>query len=148
MATLLKVLNNLADIKSAGGVALRVRTQAVIASRVESCKLNDVDPYPYLADTLAKIVDDHLAREIDELLPWVHVKAQPLKTRPEKTLTIMVPFLPIIEEERSPSRCSRTCGSSTATGSSSPSITPRSTRSGGTLCERPLGRPIVLPGVR
>jgi hypothetical protein len=29
MATLLKVLNNLADIKSAGGVALRVRTQDV-----------------------------------------------------------------------------------------------------------------------
>jgi hypothetical protein len=28
MATLLKVLNNLADMKSAGGVALRVRTQA------------------------------------------------------------------------------------------------------------------------
>jgi hypothetical protein len=27
MATLLKVLNNLADIKSAGGVALRIRTQ-------------------------------------------------------------------------------------------------------------------------
>jgi hypothetical protein len=27
MAALLKVLNNLADIKSAGGVALRVRTQ-------------------------------------------------------------------------------------------------------------------------
>jgi hypothetical protein len=27
MATLLKVFNNLADIKSAGGVALRVRTQ-------------------------------------------------------------------------------------------------------------------------
>jgi hypothetical protein len=27
MATFLKVLNNLADIKSAGGVALRVRTQ-------------------------------------------------------------------------------------------------------------------------
>jgi hypothetical protein len=29
MATLLKVLNNLADIKSAGGVALRVRTQVL-----------------------------------------------------------------------------------------------------------------------
>jgi hypothetical protein len=28
MATLLKVLNNLADIRSAGGVALHVRTQA------------------------------------------------------------------------------------------------------------------------
>jgi hypothetical protein len=34
MATLLKVLNNLADIKSAGGVALRVRTQAsLLANR-------------------------------------------------------------------------------------------------------------------
>jgi hypothetical protein len=30
MATLLKVLNNLADIKSAGGVALRVRTQDLL----------------------------------------------------------------------------------------------------------------------
>jgi hypothetical protein len=30
MATLLKVLNNLADIKSAGGVALRVRTQGCL----------------------------------------------------------------------------------------------------------------------
>ena len=52
---------------------------AVIASLVESGKLNDVDPYAYLADTLAKIVDGHLAREIDELLPWAYVKAQPLK---------------------------------------------------------------------
>jgi hypothetical protein len=32
MATLLKVLNNLADIKSAGGVALRVRTQGGVRS--------------------------------------------------------------------------------------------------------------------
>src|SRR5271166_3670182 len=32
MATLLKVLNNLADSKSAGGVALRVRTQARVPS--------------------------------------------------------------------------------------------------------------------
>jgi hypothetical protein len=30
MATLLKVLNNLADIKSARGVALRVRTQGAL----------------------------------------------------------------------------------------------------------------------
>jgi copper chaperone NosL len=36
MATLLKVLNNLADIKSARGVALRVRTQAV----AEFCGMN------------------------------------------------------------------------------------------------------------
>jgi hypothetical protein len=34
MATLLKVLNNLADIKSAGGVAPRVRTPAIFIIRV------------------------------------------------------------------------------------------------------------------
>jgi hypothetical protein len=33
MATLLKVLNNLADIKSVGGVALRVRTQEELLGR-------------------------------------------------------------------------------------------------------------------
>ena len=35
MATLLKVLNNLADIKSAGGVALRVRTQDRFGRKAE-----------------------------------------------------------------------------------------------------------------
>jgi hypothetical protein len=34
MATLLKVLNNLADIKSAGGVALRVRTQGALPRKM------------------------------------------------------------------------------------------------------------------
>jgi hypothetical protein len=36
MATLLKVLNNLADIKSAGGVALRVRTRGLHAVPVRT----------------------------------------------------------------------------------------------------------------
>jgi hypothetical protein len=36
MTTLLKVLNNLADIKSAGGVALRVRTQGTASSLLET----------------------------------------------------------------------------------------------------------------
>jgi hypothetical protein len=44
MATLLKVLNNLADIKSARGVALRVRTQGALSSahrrdRIPRCRL-------------------------------------------------------------------------------------------------------------
>ena len=56
---------------------------AVIASLVESSKLNDVDPCPYLADTLAKIVDGHLASAIDELLPWAYARARRSKTRPE-----------------------------------------------------------------
>jgi len=52
---------------------------AVIASLIECCKLNSVDPYAYLADVLAKIVNGHLNSAIDDLLPWAYVASQPLK---------------------------------------------------------------------
>jgi transposase len=52
---------------------------AVIASLIETCKLNDVDPYAYLANTLTRIVDGHLASAIEELLPWAYAKVQPLQ---------------------------------------------------------------------
>ena len=52
---------------------------AVIASLVETCKLNGVDPHVYLADALAKIVNGYLNSQIDDLLPWAYVKTQPLK---------------------------------------------------------------------
>jgi transposase len=52
---------------------------AVIASLVETCKLNGVDPHVYLADALAKIVNGHLNSQIDDLLPWAYAKAEPLK---------------------------------------------------------------------
>ena len=52
---------------------------AGIASLIETCKLNDIDPFAYLVDTLKRIVDGHLASEIDELLPWAYAKAPPLK---------------------------------------------------------------------
>jgi hypothetical protein len=52
---------------------------AVIASLIETCKPNGVDPYAYLADILTRIVGGHLARAIDELLPWAYVSAQPLQ---------------------------------------------------------------------
>ena len=52
---------------------------AVVASLIETCKLNDVDPYAYLADTLTRIVDGHRASAIDDLLPWAYPKPQPLK---------------------------------------------------------------------
>jgi len=52
---------------------------AVIASLIECCKLNSVDPYAYLADVLAKIVDGHLSSAIDDLLPWAYVASQPFK---------------------------------------------------------------------
>ena len=52
---------------------------AVVASLIETCKLCGVDPYAYLADVLAKIVNGHPNNAIDDLLPWAYAKAEPLK---------------------------------------------------------------------
>lgn len=46
------------------------RHWAVIASLVETCKLNDVDPQAYLTDVITRIVRAHPNRDIDELMPW------------------------------------------------------------------------------
>jgi transposase len=43
---------------------------AAIASLVETCKLNDVDPQTWFADVLTKIVNGHPNGKIDELMPW------------------------------------------------------------------------------
>lgn len=42
----------------------------IIASLIETCKLNSVDPQAYLTDTLTAIVNGHKQNCIDELLPW------------------------------------------------------------------------------
>ena len=44
---------------------------ACIASLVETCKLNDVDPQAYFTDVLAKLVNLWPASRIDEPMPWV-----------------------------------------------------------------------------
>ena len=46
---------------------------AVIASLIETCKMNAVDPQAYLRDVLAKIVSRHPMSRIDELLPFAYV---------------------------------------------------------------------------
>jgi transposase len=43
---------------------------AILASLIETCKLNGIDPKTYLADILARIANDHPINRIDELLPW------------------------------------------------------------------------------
>lgn len=43
---------------------------AVIASLIETCKLNSVDPYAWLTATLHAITADHKQSRINELLPW------------------------------------------------------------------------------
>lgn len=43
---------------------------ATIASLIETCKLNSVDPFAYLTATLTAIVNGHKQSRVNELLPW------------------------------------------------------------------------------
>lgn len=43
---------------------------AVIASLIETCKLNSVDPFAYLSGTLTAIVNGHKQNQIETLMPW------------------------------------------------------------------------------
>lgn len=52
---------------------------AVVASLIETCKLNDVEPLGYLADVLTRIVNGHRNSQIDDLLPWNYSAAPELK---------------------------------------------------------------------
>ncbi len=53
---------------------------AVIASLIETCKMNGLDPQAYLCDALARIVARHPMSRIDELLPFAYLSAQAEKT--------------------------------------------------------------------
>ena len=50
------------------------RTWARMASLMETCKLNAVDPYAYLRTTLTAIANRHPASRIDDLMPWAFQK--------------------------------------------------------------------------
>jgi transposase len=43
---------------------------AIVASLIETCKLNGIDPYTWLADILTRLVNLWPNARIDELLPW------------------------------------------------------------------------------
>ena len=45
----------------------------MIASLIETCKLNALDPQAYLAGVLTKLVNDWPMSRIDELLPWAYI---------------------------------------------------------------------------
>jgi hypothetical protein len=49
---------------------------ACIASLIETCKLNGIDPQAWLADTLDKLVNLWPAARLDELLPWASHRPQ------------------------------------------------------------------------
>ena len=46
-------------------------TRAVLASLIETCKLNDVDPEAYLADVFAHLVEGHPINRLDEFFPGI-----------------------------------------------------------------------------
>jgi len=52
---------------------------AVVASLIETCKLNSVEPLDYLTDVLTRIVNGHPNSQIDDLLPWAYIQANKLK---------------------------------------------------------------------
>ena len=43
---------------------------AMIASLIETARLNDVEPYAYLRDVLERMTNGHPMSRIDDLLPW------------------------------------------------------------------------------
>jgi transposase len=45
---------------------------AIIASLVETAKLNDVEPLANLVDVLSRIVNGHPNSQLDDLLPWAY----------------------------------------------------------------------------
>ena len=47
---------------------------AVIASLIETAKINGVNPHAWLTDTLTKLVNRWPASRIDELMPWAYAK--------------------------------------------------------------------------
>ena len=48
----------------------------IIASLIETCKINAVDPQAYLADVLSRLVNGWPMRRIDELMPWADAEPQ------------------------------------------------------------------------
>ena len=59
------------------------RNWATIASLIETCKLNAVDPMAYMTATLTAIVNGHKQSRVGELLPWSFIARKDL---PKKSL--------------------------------------------------------------
>lgn len=47
---------------------------AVIATLIENCKINGINPHTWLSDTLTKLADGHPANRVGALMPWADVR--------------------------------------------------------------------------
>jgi len=52
---------------------------ACLASLIETCKLNHVNPQAYFTDLLTRLVNGWPQNRIDELMPWHWAPEQPTK---------------------------------------------------------------------
>jgi hypothetical protein len=43
---------------------------AILASLIETAKMNSVEPHAYVADILTRLANGHQNSRLDELLPW------------------------------------------------------------------------------
>jgi hypothetical protein len=63
------------------GVPTAIENWACIASLIETCKLNRVNPQAYFSDLLTRLFSDWPQKRIDELMPWHWVPEQPPRDR-------------------------------------------------------------------
>jgi hypothetical protein len=54
-------------------IDLGAENWATVASLVETCKLNAVDPLAWMTDVLTKLANLWPASRSDELMPWAYV---------------------------------------------------------------------------
>ena len=54
---------------------------AIVASLIEACKLNDLEPQAYLADVLVRLVNLWPNNRLDERLPWTWAAARQQQQR-------------------------------------------------------------------
>jgi len=50
--------------------------RGIVASLIETVKLNSVDPQAYLASVLSRLVNGWPMRKINELMPWAYAASQ------------------------------------------------------------------------
>ena len=55
---------------------------AIVATLIQTAKLNGVEPFAYLHNILTKVVDGHPINRIDELLPWNYATANAVTPAP------------------------------------------------------------------
>jgi IS66 C-terminal element len=68
-------------MRSFAGHEVGAENWALLASIVATCKLNDVNPAVYIAETLGAITDGPPHSRIEDLMPWRFRKASSLVNR-------------------------------------------------------------------